>query len=64
MAHDLEANKKNAVEFYRIAYMGKPIKAVQKYVGTEYIQHNPDVENGKDGFIDYFDRMASEYPKT
>ncbi len=62
MAYDLEANKKNAIEFYRTAYMGKPAEAVQKYVGEEYIQHNPDVENGKEGLIDYFERMAREYP--
>ena len=62
MAYDLEANKRNAIEFYRTAYMGKPAEAVQKYVGEGYIQHNPDVENGKDGFIDYFERMAREYP--
>ena len=62
MTYDLEANKRNAIEFYRTAYMGKPAEAVQKYVGEGYIQHNPDVENGKDGFIDYFERMAREYP--
>ena len=63
MAYDLGANKKNAIEFYRTAYMGKPAEAVQKYVGEEYIQHNPDVENGKEGLIDYFERMAREYPE-
>ena len=63
MTHDVEANKRNAIAFYRTAYMGKPAEAVEKYVGEEYIQHNPDVENGKEGFIDYFERMAREYPE-
>lgn len=63
MVHDLEANKKNAIAFYRMAYSGKPAEAIQEYVGTEYIQHNPDVEDGKDGLIDYFNRMAREYPE-
>ena len=62
MIQNLEVNKKNAIEFYRMAYMGKPAEAVKRYVGVEYIQHNPDVENGKEGFIRYFERMASEYP--
>jgi predicted SnoaL-like aldol condensation-catalyzing enzyme len=62
MSYNLELNKKNAVEFYKIAYMGDPEKAVEKFVGNEYIQHNPDVENGELGFIDYFKRMAVEYP--
>jgi len=62
MIQNLEANKKSAIAFYRMAYQGEPADAVKRYVGAEYIQHNPDVENGKDGFIRYFERMASEYP--
>ncbi len=59
---DLEANKKNAIAFYRTAYLGEPKKAVEHYVGKEYIQHNPDVADGPDGFITYFERMQMEYP--
>ncbi|MCB2206984.1 MAG: nuclear transport factor 2 family protein [Bacteroidetes bacterium] len=59
---NLEENKKNAVAFYRAAYEGNPGDAVEKYIGKEYIQHNPDVANGTQGFIDYFERMQKEYP--
>ena len=59
---NLEKNKQNAIAFYKMAYMGQPKAAVDKYVGEVYIQHNPDVADGKQGFIDYFDRMQSEYP--
>lgn len=62
MMQELEVMKNNAMEFYRMAYMGKPREAVNRYVGIEYIQHNPDVENGKEGFIRYFERMANEFP--
>ena len=62
MKHDLESNKKNAIEFYRIAYLGDPSRAVEKYVGDEYIQHNPLVADGKQAFIDYFEKMANDYP--
>ena len=58
-----EENKKNAVTFYKMAYEGNPREAVEKFVGDVYIQHNPDVENGKEGFIKYFERMAKEYPE-
>ena len=58
----LENNKKNAIAFYKLAYEGNPLEAVKKYVGKEYIQHNPLVDNGKQPFIDYFEKMAKEYP--
>lgn len=32
------------------------------YVSDNYIQHNPAVEDGINGFIDYFERMEKEYP--
>ena len=62
MPHDLNANKENAVDFYRMAYLGDPAKAVERYVGDEYIQHNPLVGDGKRAFIDYFTEMAEKYP--
>lgn len=58
----LEKNKQNAIAFYRMAYEGNPAKAVKLYVGGEYIQHNPLVADGKQPFIDYFNRMQAEYP--
>ncbi|MBX2842016.1 MAG: nuclear transport factor 2 family protein [Flammeovirgaceae bacterium] len=59
---NLQMNKINAIAFYKMAYEGNPRAAVEKYVGDEYIQHNPDVEDGKEGFISYFERMQEEYP--
>ena len=59
---DQQQNKDNAIAFYRMAYEGNPGKAIELYVGHEYIQHNPDVEDGLDGFIKYFKRMQNEYP--
>ena len=59
---NLEANKRKAIDFYRTAYEGRPAEAVEKFIGAEYIQHNPDVANGTDGFIAYFERMQAEYP--
>lgn len=63
MEQNLELNKKNAVAFYKMAYEGKPQEAVNLYIGDDYIQHNPMVANGTQGFIDYFDRMQREYPE-
>ena len=46
-----------------MAYEGNPRAAVEKYVGDDYIQHNPLVGDGKQPFIDYFEQMFREYPE-
>ncbi|MGW9686972.1 nuclear transport factor 2 family protein [Flagellimonas sp. 2504JD1-5] len=58
----LQRNKENAIAFYKMAYEGLAKQAVELFVGKEYIQHNPDVADGTNGFIDYFERMQQEYP--
>ena len=60
---NLTQNKENAIAFYKMAYEGNPQKAMELYVGDQYIQHNPDVADGVSGFIAYFDRMQAEYPE-
>ncbi len=62
MRATLKQNKENAIAFYKMAYNGNPKKAVELYVGAEYIQHNPLVGDGAQPFIDYFNHMAGEYP--
>ena len=59
----VERNKKNAMAFYDLMFnQNRPGEAVEEYVGDTYIQHNPGVGDGKQAFIDYFSRMASEHP--
>ena len=62
MIENLNQNKENAISFYRMSYEGNPRKAVELFVGSEYIQHNPLVGDGKAPFIQYFEKMATEYP--
>jgi predicted SnoaL-like aldol condensation-catalyzing enzyme len=51
---DLERNKQTVVEFYELAFNGKqPEQAVEKYVGKEYIQHNPQAPDGPGAFIGF-----------
>ena len=63
MPHNINVNRKNALAFYDLMFnQCKPREAVDKYVGSNYIQHNPHVADGKEAFIAYFERMARDYP--
>ena len=63
MSERLERNKRNAMAFYDLMFnQCQPAEAMARYAGAEYIQHNPEVGDGKEAFIAYFERMNREYP--
>ena len=59
----LEDNKRNVIAFYDLMFnQNQPTEAIERFAGADYRQHNPDVGDGKQAFVEYFERMADEYP--
>lgn len=63
MSNNLEQNKSNAQAFYDLMFnQCQPREAIEKYAGDKYVQHNTEVADGKEAFIEYFERMGANYP--
>jgi predicted SnoaL-like aldol condensation-catalyzing enzyme len=59
----LERNKINVMAFYELMFnQSKPAEAMRLYGAASYTQHNPEVPDGKEAFIAFFEKMAKESP--
>src|SRR5882757_7907113 len=56
-------NKRLVTEFYELAInQQKPAEAARKYIEVTYRQHNPDVVDGPDGFVQFMSKMQQTHP--
>jgi predicted SnoaL-like aldol condensation-catalyzing enzyme len=62
---DLERNKRTVIAFYTRAFNDhEPADAVAKYVGSEYIQDNPDTASGADAFVQSASGFIAKFPQV
>lgn len=54
----LAANKKLVYDFTRIILSGRRLERTAEFLSEGYIQHNPNVETGRQGFIDFFSQLG------
>jgi predicted SnoaL-like aldol condensation-catalyzing enzyme len=58
----MEHNKKVVMDFYNLGLNKKDYEAASKYLGPRYVQHNPLVADGKEGFKNFLAKIKAEFP--
>jgi predicted SnoaL-like aldol condensation-catalyzing enzyme len=59
----LEANKKLVSDMYQKLFGDKNIEAINQYIADDYIQHNPNVADGKQALINAARQWFLNAPK-
>jgi len=61
---DIQKNKETVRGFYELAFKDhQPAEAAAKYIGSKYIQHNPQAPDGPDAFIQFVKAWSGQFPK-
>lgn len=61
---DIEHNKAVVRAFYEMAFNDKqPAEAVERYAGSEYVQHNPQAPDGTEAFVQFVTGFAAQFPE-
>ena len=58
----LAKNKKIVYDFWRSVLEGGHLELAPQYMLETYMQHNPNVPTGRQGFIDFFSKFAKARP--
>lgn len=58
----LEANKQTVLAFYEAGLNQKDFAAASKLIGKRYVQHNPLVADGIEGFKAFLSYLKEKFP--
>lgn len=57
-----ELNRSIVVSFYNEVLIQRNAKAIDNYIDNDYVQHNPDVPNGKQALKNFISNVPSKTP--
>ena len=58
----LARNKRLVYDFWREVLEARHMDLAARYLREDYIQHNPNVATGRQGFVDFFTRLGGPQP--
>jgi len=58
----LARNKQLVYDFWRIVYEGGHMERAAEFMTPEYVQHNPNVESGRDAFVNTIGKARPPRP--
>lgn len=58
----LAKNKQLVYDFWRSVIEGGHLELVPQYMQESFMQHNPNVPTGRQGFLDFFSKFAKPLP--
>lgn len=61
---DAENNKRIVQEIYEVVFNNHDLSAASQYMHEDYIQHNPDVDQGMKGFIEFHEGFFAAIPDS
>ncbi|MGW7255375.1 nuclear transport factor 2 family protein [Streptomyces sp. NPDC054834] len=59
----MDTNKQNVLAFYEAALNQKDFDAASQFIGDRYVQHNPLIADGIDGFEEFLRYLRETFPE-
>jgi predicted SnoaL-like aldol condensation-catalyzing enzyme len=58
-----ERNKQTVLDFYEVGLNQKDFQAAVKLLGDTYVQHNPRIADGIEGFEEFLGTLRRDFPE-